>query len=660
MAFVRITKARLSLRRLILLTAGTAILAIAAASLLLSGGRDAGAGALVVNTTDDDVIGACDLTHCSFREALLALQSPGETITFDIGGAGAHVIQVGSSDGTKLPAIAPDSVTIDGYTQAGASANTAGSFQAGNASLQIVLDGSQVTEPNAQGLWIGGEGVTVRGLVIQNFSGDAIHVGTAASAVVKGNYIGTDPAGTSAEPNAGAGVHLVSNMPGNLIGGNLPADRNLISGNMNDGVQMDGVARLAVYGNFIGTDVTGTAAIANQQGGVAIHSGPESDIGAPEAGGGNLISGNAGDGITISGASNTKIDVRSNRIGTTANGQSPLGNTGNGIYLSQGAFGNTLGAVAQPNWNIIAFNAGAGISLGASAGIDNYIDPNVIHSNGGLGIDLRDDGFTSNDLNDPDTGPNDVQNFAVITRAEVVNDELEIEGTLNSVAGKFYPIFFFASSQCDPSGYGEGERFLGEAFAGGPGPDYTFADSLTAPVFDGEVITSVVSNPESSSEFSECVTIVDAPPGTPTPSPSPSPSPTPTPTATPVVTPGPTDSGSPTVTATPTGEPTPTNTPTPTGTEIEWANTDCSGGIDPVDSLKTLRADAGLQVVQPAGCPDIGEQVLVAGIAREWGDVDCSDSLNPIDALKILRHDAGLPVTQPNGCPEMGELVMVT
>lgn len=111
-------------------------------------------------------------------------------------------------------------------------------------------------------------------------------------------------------------------------------------------------------------------------------------------------------------------------------------------------------------------------------------------------------------------------------------------------------------------------------------------------------------------------------------------------------------------TATPTPLPTPTPQPTPYVWARRWGDVDCSNAVNPVDSLKLLRADAGLSVAyQTPQCPEIGGAVP-AGIASvpvtPWGDVDCSSSADPVDSLKVLRFDAGLSVAQNAGCPQMG------
>ena len=96
------------------------------------------------------------------------------------------------------------------------------------------------------------------------------------------------------------------------------------------------------------------------------------------------------------------------------------------------------------------------------------------------------------------------------------------------------------------------------------------------------------------------------------------------------------------------------------GTERLWGDSDCNNSVNPIDSLKTLRSDAGLSVSQTGDCPDIGSNVTVDGTPRLWNDVDCNGAVSPIDSLKTLRHDAGLSVSQSPGCPSMATSVTVS
>ena len=143
----------------------------------------------------------------------------------------------------------------------------------------------------------------------------------------------------------------------------------------------------------------------------------------------------------------------------------------------------------------IAFNSSTG----------NAISCNGIYGNSGLGIDLRDDGVTPNDIGDGDGGPNLRQNFPVLTQARTNGvGSITIDGSLNSSAITTFRVEFFASVTGDPTGYGEGERYLGyvDVTTNGSG-NATFSQPLSAVVAVGEVVTSTATDPlGNTSEFS--------------------------------------------------------------------------------------------------------------------------------------------------------------
>jgi hypothetical protein len=87
---------------------------------------------------------------------------------------------------------------------------------------------------------------------------------------------------------------------------------------------------------------------------------------------------------------------------------------------------------------------------------------NAIFSNGGLGIDLGDDGVTANDFRDADTGPNLRQNYPTIEGVALDEVRATIRLRLGTNTVRTYRIELFVSSSPDPSGYGEGARFLGD------------------------------------------------------------------------------------------------------------------------------------------------------------------------------------------------------
>jgi hypothetical protein len=125
---------------------------------------------------------------------------------------------------------------------------------------------------------------------------------------------------------------------------------------------------------------------------------------------------------------------------------------------------NTIGGTAAGAGNIIADNGQAGVAVvdnfnGATTGVE--ILSNLIYANQGLGIDLGDDGVTPNHPGGPVYGPNNLQNYPVLTSAVDAGTELTIEGTLNSAADTSYLIQLFANPTADPSGYGQGQVLIG-------------------------------------------------------------------------------------------------------------------------------------------------------------------------------------------------------
>ena len=90
----------------------------------------------------------------------------------------------------------------------------------------------------------------------------------------------------------------------------------------------------------------------------------------------------------VSGTMNNTVS--GNRIGTDAAGTGALGNAFVGVFIGGGASQNTIGLN-----NIIAFNDEDGVQVEGSSTLGNTITENSIHSNGGLGIHLIDDGNVS-------------------------------------------------------------------------------------------------------------------------------------------------------------------------------------------------------------------------------------------------------------------------
>jgi len=93
--------------------------------------------------------------------------------------------------------------------------------------------------------------------------------------------------------------------------------------------------------------------------------------------------------------------------------------------------------------------------------VRNAIRGNDIFYNELLGIDLGDDGVTPNDPMDVDPGPNEFQNYPVLTAVSLSGSSATISGTLNSTPSSTFAIDFFASEIWDTSTFGEGQKYLG-------------------------------------------------------------------------------------------------------------------------------------------------------------------------------------------------------
>jgi len=351
--------------------------------------------------------------------------------------------------------------------------------------------------------------------IISGNNGNGVDMNGVASSenLIQGNFIGTDVNGTTALPNGKRGVEM-ERAPNNIVGGTTLSARNVISGNIQNGVLISRPTATGnvVQGNYIGTDVTGTVDLGNRFSGVSIDLGASNNtIGGTTAGARNLISGND-DGVVIAGSGTTGNQILGNFIGTDVNGTADLGNPSDGVIIENGASNNTIGGTASGAGNTIAFNGGDGVAVFSGTG--NDILSNSIFSNTGLGIDLGPNGVTPDDVGDADTGANNLQNFPVL--ASATSGSITITGTLNSIANTTFRIEFFSNNACDPSGNGEGKTFLGFTdvttdASGDPGGSVSFSAALTATVSPGSFITATATDPNNNtSEFSLCLQVVAA------------------------------------------------------------------------------------------------------------------------------------------------------
>jgi hypothetical protein len=268
---------------------------------------------------------------------------------------------------------------------------------------------------------------------------------------IQGNRIGVGATGGALANRDGIALYDTA---GVLVGGTGAGQGNVISGNEAAGISLyclefDGPVDTTIQGNVIGTDASGTIAVGNSSGGIRVECGAETLVGGTVAGAGNIISANGSHGIFDAG---TDEVIQGNRIGVDVNGNA-LGNDGSGVFIDS-SFPEVGGDVPEAG-NIIAFNEEDGVTV--FSGVGNPIRLNSIHDNGGLGIDLNDDGLSPNDPGDTDELANLTQNFPVLTSVIGAGAVATIAGTLDTGPGR-YVLDFYGN----PAAAGaEGQTYLG-------------------------------------------------------------------------------------------------------------------------------------------------------------------------------------------------------
>ncbi|HWB13177.1 MAG TPA: PKD domain-containing protein [Pirellulales bacterium] len=479
----------------------------------------------------DNVIAGNDIGTDETGAAALPNGATGIILTTDVSGSQGNRIGTnsdGQGDADERNVIsgnATDGILITG---SGTGSNTVagnyiGTNAAGTAALANAGNGVNVsgTATNT----IGGTNIAARNVIGGNLAQGVLVTGAAATGnKIAGDYIGTNAAGTAAVPNRGGdGVRLASGANDNTVGGTTAGAGNVLSGNLGVGVRITGAGSNSntVAGNEIGTNAAGTAALANGNSGVLIDSGAQSNtIGGASAAARNVISGNALAGVAFqssgttgntvegnwvglnaagtgglanvqtgiafvdSSSGNSALDnvvsgnqlagvyvggslqtppgssnniIRGNLIGTTPGGTTPLGNSGPGVWIQNGSTGNVVGGTAAGQANVIAFNSQSGVKIAGSTTTGNASRANSIYANGNLGIELA-------------NGGNSNQPYPVITTVTFGNQGgspvTTIVGTLHAAPNTTYVVDFYANPAADPSGYGQGESYLGSITLG--------------------------------------------------------------------------------------------------------------------------------------------------------------------------------------------------
>jgi len=442
------------------------------------------AATFTVTNTADTGVG-------SFRQAIEDANSnlgPDE-VQFAIQGVGSHVIMTTS----PLPEIS-DPVLIDGYSQAGATKNSlADGF---DADLMIILQ-STLTIAS------GGSGSTVRGLNIQADTGNAIALVASQDNKIEGNLLAGSVNGVSSEASSS-----------NVVGGPTVAERNHINSNQT-GIFFFGVStQNTVQGNLIES---------NSEAGVDIECSKENRVMN------NEITRNGGPGVAIRNPGAVDNQIADNYIGTKIFGEIQP-NLGDGVVVFVRVEAGTALGINRIVGNTIAYNGGNGVHVAAQ---DSDIDTiftkpveflqNSIFDNEKLGIDLGGYctalgncfettrptvGVTSNDQNDSDFGPNNLQNFPELASATNTLQRTTVTGALRSTPSAPFEIELFVSTECDSTGFGEGESFFGGVTVTSDATglaSFTFVAKPRLPV--GHFITATARGREGTSEFSRCIPV---------------------------------------------------------------------------------------------------------------------------------------------------------
>lgn len=436
---------------------------------------------------------------------------------------GLNIIRF-SDSGIQIDGAASGTTVAGNYigtNAAGTSASCGTGINCGNINRGIIIVGTI-------GNTIGGTTASDRNIISGNF-GVGISIANGGSATVSGNYIGVNAAGTGILSNSQEGIRIVDSS-GSTVGGSTAGARNVISGNNSHGVViiqsgnrdvMNNVLPAAnnqVVGNYIGVDAGGNTRIRNNGSGVLINAAGNT-VGGSTSAVRNVLSGNVGNGVSLSSSFASGNSVTGNYIGVGADGTTAIGNRDNGIQVSSLASGNTIGGTTTGRGNVIANNGDinsstskAGVYVDPTAAARNSIRGNSIHDNAGVGIDLDSVGASTNDANDPDTGANNLQNFPILSTADSNGN---IMGTLNSLPSTVFAIDYYLNNLADAAN-AQGRTYIGTTnVVTDSSGNATLGFATTQTLTTGQSVTATATNLSASStgdtsEFSATRTVTAA------------------------------------------------------------------------------------------------------------------------------------------------------
>ena len=297
---------------------------------------------------------------------------------------------------------------------------------------------------------------------------DGVLLQGSTSAALTTNRIGLAQDGNTALPNGYSGVAITNGASGNTLGSPTDANgKNVISGNSRCGVEiLTGANNNALYGNYIGLGADGSTVIPNGEAGVAIIGASNNALSSglntdpPQ-----FIAGNTREGVYIENTDTTYINWKT-YIGVATNMSTAKPNGLEGVKVN-----GATHTVIRPG--SVIYNSGAGIVVVGALAAGNTFVPEVILNNGGLPIDLGDDGHTVNDLGDGDTGPNALLNYPEVNMMG--------SGGFSGFACAGCAVYFYQAIR-DPTAAGGGGVYLSSVFADVTTGDfaYTFPVGVSA------------------------------------------------------------------------------------------------------------------------------------------------------------------------------------
>jgi parallel beta-helix repeat protein len=464
--------------------------------------------------------------------------------SYDLGNVGDGIYLYGASadtvigPGNIISGNKSYGIEIDGVNNTQISGNYIGTNASGNAARKNDSYGIMVSA-GAVNTQIGGDTPGARNIISGNDGYGLFLAGTDTHNItIEGNFIGLGVNGKTDLSNDGGGIRIEDGVQDVTIGGDTPAERNLISGNNDYGIAILGedTQDIEILGNYIGTDVGGLLDRGNAYSGIHLYNGPHNVlIGGIQLYKRNVISGNGESGIDLWGGTYpvTDITIIGNFIGLGADGTTSLGNSEHGIILGQDVSQVTIGGDSLGDRNLISGNGNNGIYLQGSDVTQNTIAGNHIgtDSSGLIPVGNTHDGVhISFYAHDNMIGPgnliaNNREGVRVdtplavgnqITRNTIFNNDLEgihltngannaiqppvIESTIHNpylVSGTACPGCLVEIFQNIDNG-GEGQLFLGDTTAHIVSGDF----SLALPFVFPYLTATATDSSDGTSEFS--------------------------------------------------------------------------------------------------------------------------------------------------------------